>query len=221
MCGRFTIAMDFEELQEAFPGVDFGYYLKPNYNVAPSQQVLAIPNFDQQKALPFHWGLIPFWAKDKSIGYKMINARAETLHEKPSFKKPYRKQRCLIPASGFFEWQKSGAQKTPIYIHLKSGKPFAFAGLWEKWSPNEQETVHSCTIITTQPNELLSEIHNRMPVIINPENYQKWLDSKIEEPEELADLLSPFPSDEMAYHAVSTFVNSPKNNSSDCIKAVS
>ena len=218
MCGRFTVAMDIEELQEAFPGVDFGLYLKPNYNVAPSQQVLAIPNFDAGKALPFQWGLIPSWSKDKKIGYKMINARAETLHEKPSFKKPYRSQRCLIPANGFFEWKKQGTQKTPIYIQLKSKKPFAFAGLWEKWEPGDQEPIQSFTIITTEANDFLKPIHQRMPVILKPDDYAHWLNPEIKEFDQLAGLLAPYAADEMSFYPVSTFVNSPKNNNAECIK---
>lgn len=221
MCGRFTLAMDLEELQDAFPGVDFSLYLKPSYNIAPSQQVLVIPDFNAQKALPFHWGLIPFWSKDKAIGYKMINARAETVHEKPSFKKPFRSQRCLIPADGFFEWKKTEGSKTPCYIRMKSGKPFAFAGLWEKWSPQGQDPIHSCTIITTSPNPLLADIHNRMPVILPPESHSTCLDTSIDDPKSLSELLLPYSEEEMAAYPVSTFVNSPKNNSPDCIKPAS
>lgn len=218
MCGRFTVAMDVEELQEAFPGVDFGLYLKPNYNVAPSQQVLVIPNFNPTKALPFHWGLIPSWSKDKKIGYKMINARAETLHEKPSLKKPYRSQRCLVPANGFFEWKKQGNQKTPIYIQLASKKPFAFAGLWEKWEPHDQEPIQSFTIITTEANDALKSVHQRTPVILKPKDYSLWLNPEIKEFDQLSDLLVPYATDNMIYHPVSTLVNSPKNNDPECIK---
>jgi putative SOS response-associated peptidase YedK len=212
--------MDIEELQEEFPGVDFGFYLKPNYNVAPSQAVLAIPNFENRKALPFHWGLIPPWSKDKNIGYKMINARAETLSEKPNFRKPFQNQRCLILANGFYEWKKEGDIKQPYYIRLKSGKPFAFAGLWEKWTQSGHDPLFSCTIITTEANDLLASLHQRMPVILQPNHYQLWLDSGVSKSDRLSDLLLPYDPDKMTFHPVSTLVNSPRNNNPDCVKAL-
>lgn len=220
MCGRFTVSMDIEELQQAFPGVDFGLYLKPNFNVAPSQTVLAIPDFESSKAHAFHWGLVPPWSKDKSIGYKMINARAETLAEKPSFRKPLQKQRCLIPTNGFFEWKAAGNTKQPYYIRLKSGKPFAFAGLWEKWMQSDQEPLYSCTIITTVANELLQTLHQRMPVILPPDHYPTWLDTSIVESDRLSALLKPYGSEQMSFFPVSTLVNNPRNNSPDCVQAV-
>ncbi len=221
MCGRFTLTMDIEDLQESFPGVDFGLYLKPNYNIAPSQGILAIPNSDRTKASLFHWGLIPPWSKEKNISYKMINARSETLAEKPSFKKPFRSRRCLVLADGFYEWKKENGTKIPTYIRLKSGRPFAFAGLWEKWMEGGQSPVHSCTIITTEANELLQAVHHRMPVILSQKDYDLWLNSEEESPETLQKLLVPYDSDKMEYYPVSTLVNNPRHNNSDCIKAVS
>jgi len=213
--------MDIEDLQDAFPGVDFGMYLKPNYNIAPSQNILAIPDFDKAKASLFHWGLIPSWSKDKDISYKMINARSETLAEKPSFKKPFKNQRCLILSDGFYEWKRDKEKKIPTHIRLKSGKPFAFAGLWEKWIQGGQLPVFSCTIITTSANSLLQPVHPRMPVILKREDYNLWLDSDEKSPEILQKLLVPFEPDEMEYHPVSSFVNNPNNNSPECIKAIS
>jgi putative SOS response-associated peptidase YedK len=218
MCGRFSLNTDMEDLQEAFPGIDFGLYLNPSYNIAPSQNVLTIAGSNPDKAALYHWGLVPPWSKDQKIGYKMINARSETLAEKPSFKRPYKKQRCLIPASGFFEWKKENESKIPMHIHLKSGKPFAFAGLWEVWGGNKELPLYSCTIITTEANELLKEVHHRMPVILKQGDYEVWLDSKVEDTDRLNDLLKPFSADEMDYFPVSKFVNSPANNTPECIK---
>lgn len=218
MCGRFTLSMDTDELQVEFPNVDFGLYLNPSYNIAPSQKVLAISNEDHHKASLYHWGLIPSWSKDRKIGSKMINARGETLVEKPSFKQPFRRQRCLIVADGFYEWKKEGGAKIPVYIHLKKRKPFAFAGLWDRWQSPDGEHLHSCTIITTEANELLKPIHLRMPVILKSSDYQLWLGRTIEEPEELQGLIRPFESDQMAFYPVSTFVNSPANNTPKCIQ---
>lgn len=221
MCGRFTLTVDIEDLQEAFPGVDFSFYLKPSYNIAPSHNVLAITNTEPKKAKQYHWGLIPSWAKDKKIAYKMINARAETLAEKPSFKNPYRKKRCLIFSDGYFEWKKEAKDKVPIYIRMKSGKPFTFAGLWETWKQGDQPVINSCTIITTEANESLKDVHHRMPVILKNSDYDQWLDSSLQDPEILNSLLTPYDNEEMEYYPISTFVNSPKNNSPKCIEAAS
>ncbi len=157
MCGRFTLTADPNDLREAFPWVNIPEGVGPRYNIAPSQPVAVIPNDGQNQLNFFVWGLIPSWAKDPAIGNKMINARAETLAEKPSFRTAFRRRRCLIPASGFFEWkQEPGSKaKTPMYIRLKSGKPFALAGLWDRWDSPDGSTVFSCTIVTTQPNELM------------------------------------------------------------------
>ncbi len=220
MCGRFSFTMDMDELQEAFPGVDFGLYFDKSYNIAPSQNIMAITNVNSKNAGLFHWGLIPSWSKDKKIGYKMINARSETLAEKPSFKNAYKKQRCLIPADGFYEWKKETTTKTPFHIRMKSGKPFAFAGLWEKWQNPTEGIIYSCTIITTEANSLVKQVHHRMPVILAPEKYDVWLDPEIQQPAELGKLLVPFDADKMTSYPVSAMVNSPKNNTPDCVKPV-
>jgi putative SOS response-associated peptidase YedK len=222
MCGRFTLTADPNELREAFPWLNIPEAPAPRYNVAPSQPVAVIPNDGRNQLDYFIWGLIPSWAKDASIGNRMINARAETLTEKPSFRAAFRRRRCLIPANGFFEWKQDvgGKTKTPLYIRLKSGQPFALAGLWERWDSKDGSTIFSCTIITTQPNELLQSIHNRMPVILPPHTYTHWLDPGEPNLSDLAGLLQPYPAEEMTAYPVSRLVNSPANDLPACIEPV-
>jgi putative SOS response-associated peptidase YedK len=167
--------------------------------------------------IPVRWGLIPSWAKDMSVGSKMINARAETISEKPSYRNAFKKRRCLVVADGFYEWQSFSGAKRPIYIRFKSGRPFGFAGLYEIWNSPEGEEITTCTIITTQANELMRPIHERMPVIIPKEKEELWLDPKTEEQSLLFSLLKPYPADQMEAYPVSKKVNSPKNNSPDCL----
>ncbi len=229
MCGRFTLAADTKKLAEAFSGVEIPENLLPRYNVAPSQPVAVIANNNPHKLEFFQWGLIPSWAKDPAIGSQMINARAETLAEKASFKNAYRRRRCLVLADGFYEWRPppspppdrggKGGGKIPYYIHLASGRPFAFAGLWETWQTAE-DMILSCTIITTGPNELMAQIHNRMPVILPPAAYEQWLDPAERRPEELNSLLRPYPAELMRAYPVSKMVNSPKNDSQELIEPV-
>ena len=194
--------------------VEIGEYpssLTPSYNIAPTQEVAAVVEEDGKRQLRMlHWGLIPSWAKDPAIGNKMINARAETVSEKPSFRTAFKKRRCLIVADGFYEWRKTDNGKQPHHIRMEDGSPFAFAGLWETWR-NGQE-IRSCAIITTEANDLMGEIHHRMPVILPPENYGVWLDPDFGEKEALTALLKPYPSDEMEAYAVSRRVNKPANN---------
>lgn len=218
MCGRFTLTLDADGLQAAFPGMEPPKMAAPRYNVAPTQPVLAVPNNHPDKMEFMLWGLIPGWAKDTAIGSKMINARAETLAEKPSFKHAYKRRRCLILADGFYEWQTipGSKAKQPMFIHLADRKPFGFAGLWETWHPGD-ENILSCTIITTEPNELMSKIHNRMPVILPPSAWEEWLDPAELKPEALDHLLKAYPASEMAAYPVSTLVNSPANDTPDCI----
>jgi putative SOS response-associated peptidase YedK len=223
MCGRFTLTVDPDQLREAFPWLNIPDGLSPRYNIAPSQPVAVVPN-DGRNQLDFYvWGLIPSWAKDPAIGNRMINARAETLIEKPSFRNAFRRRRCLIPADGFYEWKQEPGRKTkiPTYVRLKDGKPFAFAGLWERWDSPDGSTVFSCTIITTQPNELMQEIHNRMPVILPEAAYPLWLNPGEADTGQLQALLQPYPAGEMAAYPVSTLVNSPDNDTAACIAPVS
>lgn len=164
------------------------------------------------------WGLVPSWAKDEKIGYKMINARSEGIETKPSFRAAFKRHRCLVPTTGFYEWKKVDAKmKQPYFIRLKSGEPFAFAGLWEVWGPDNLETF---TIITTENNELIEPIHTRMPVILHEKDEAVWLDPELHDADKLKELLKPYPSEEMEMYEVSTFVNSPKNESPDCIKPI-
>ncbi|MDH3944981.1 MAG: SOS response-associated peptidase, partial [Anaerolineae bacterium] len=162
----------------------------------------------------FTWGLVPSWSKDPKMGSRMINARAETLAEKPSFRAAYKRRRCLILADGFYEWVKKPGHKTktPHYIQLTSGQPFAFAGLWEYWQGDDGSEIKSCTIITTEPNSLIGKLHNRMPVILPPETYDLWLDPGEASREQLDPLLKAYPSEEMKHHPISTLVNSPAND---------
>lgn len=219
MCGRFTLTTKPQQLSESFAQFTPPAELSPRYNIAPTQQVAVVANNGQNRIEFFQWGLIPSWAKEPAIGNRMINARAETLAEKPAFKQAYKKRRCLVLADGFYEWRKAqnGGSKTPYYIGLRSGEPFAFAGLWESWRSPEDETVLSCTIITTTPNELVAELHNRMPVILPPGAYDQWLDPAEQPADELDRLLKPYPAVLMAAYRVSTLVNNPSNDSPECI----
>ena len=218
MCGRFTLTTSKQQLAEAFAEFAPPKSISPRYNIAPSQPVAVVPNTGQNQIDFFIWGLIPSWAKDPKIGNRLINARAETLAEKPSFRAAYRRRRCLVLADGFFEWRKqSDKTKVPMYIQMASQTPFAFAGLWEEWHSDYGDQLLSCTIITTEPNELLASIHNRMPVILPPEAFDQWLDPAEQPASRLQPLLQPFPADQMAAYPVSTFVNNPRNESEQCI----
>jgi putative SOS response-associated peptidase YedK len=218
MCGRYTLASPTERLAEEF-GVDAASIeLAPNYNVAPTQQVAAVLDEGGQRRLEvLRWGLIPPWADDPGIGSRMINARSETAPGKPSFRRAFRERRCLIPADGFYEWQRTNGAKQPYYIHMEGGRPFAFAGLWESWSKGGEGEVRTCTILTTGANALVGEVHDRMPVILAHDAYDVWLDPASER-DELTGLLAPYPEDEMEAYPVSRFVNSPSNNDPRCIE---
>jgi putative SOS response-associated peptidase YedK len=218
MCGRYTLASPTERLAEEF-GVDASSTeLAPNYNVAPTQQVAAVLEEGGQRRLEvLRWGLIPPWADDPGIGSRMINARSETAPGKPSFRRAFRERRCLIPADGFYEWQRTNGAKQPYYIHMEDGRPFAFAGLWESWSKGGEGEVRTCTILTTGANALVGGVHDRMPVILAHDAYDVWLDPASER-DELTGLLAPYPVDEMEAYPVSRFVNSPSNNDPRCIE---
>jgi putative SOS response-associated peptidase YedK len=164
-----------------------------------------------------NWSLIPSWAEDPKIGDWMINARSETAADKPSFRSAFRKRRCLIPTDGFYEWQKNGGKKQPFFIHRADAKPFAFAGLWEHWEGDGQ-VIESCTILTTEANELMRPLHDRMPVILQPEDYDRWLDPRLDKPEAVQPLLRPYPSEALAAYPVTTLVNNPRNDKAECLK---
>ncbi len=222
MCGRFTLTVDPADLQDAFPQFTFPEKYAPRYNISPTQPILAIPNDGKNSADFFVWGLIPSWAKDPSIGSKLINARSETLAEKPSFRGGFKYHRCLILADGFYEWKSQPGTKikVPHFIRLKSGKPFAIAGLWDNWQSPDGGAVKSATIITTAPNSLMAPIHNRMPVIVSPDAYTQWLDPAARTADSLQPLLVSYPADEMTAHPVSTLVNSPANDRKECVAPV-
>jgi putative SOS response-associated peptidase YedK len=219
MCGRYTLTVNPEQLQQAFPDYQAPDQVQARYNIAPTQPVLVIPNDGRNKMDFFVWGLVPSWAKDPSIGNRMINARAETLLEKPAFRTAFRRRRCLIPADGFYEWKQTPGSKTktPMHIRMKSGTPFAFGGLWEYWSGPDGSEILSCTIITTAPNTLMEGIHNRMPLILPEDAYDTWLATGEQKPEALLPLLRPYKPEEMHAYPVSTLVNSPANDVPDCV----
>ncbi|TYO74083.1 SOS response-associated peptidase [Rossellomorea marisflavi] len=216
MCGRFSLIESVHELQQQFE-FDLSADLQPRFNIAPSQEVFSIiSDGKKRRGGMLRWGLVPHWAKEAKIGYKMINARAEGINEKPSFREPFRKKRCLIIADGFYEWKKVDDRKQPYRFVMKDGKPFAFAGLWETWRKGDAP-LHTCTIITTTPNALTEDVHDRMPVILKRTDYARWLDPSNQAVDELKSLLVPYPAEEMELYAVSELVNSPKNDVADVL----
>jgi len=218
MCGRYTLTTPAERLAEEFGFKDSSVELPQSYNVAPTQGVAAVLEEGGGRRLEvLRWGLIPPWANDPQIGSRMINARSETAPEKPSFRRAFRERRCLIPADGFYEWQRTNGAKQPFYIHMEDGRPFAFAGLWESWGRGNEGEIRTCTILTTGANAVVGEIHERMPVIVAPDAYDVWLDPSSER-DELTGLLAPYPEDEMEAYPVSRFVNSPSNNDPRCVE---
>ena len=222
MCGRFTRKEKDRHLAEALK-VAFPSDITPRYNIAPSQQVAcvrSIPESKERECVELKWGLVPSWAKDVSIGNKMINARAETASEKPSFRKAFKHHRCVVLADGYYEWNREGKAKQPFYIQFKDQRMFAFAGLWERWEKGSDGPLETCALLTIEPNAVMEPIHHRMPVILQPRDYDTWLDPGIQDPTLLSSLLHPYPSEEMETFPVSPMVNNPRNDSADCVKAV-
>jgi putative SOS response-associated peptidase YedK len=223
MCGRFTLTASIAEIAERF-SAEYSFKdedYSSSYNIAPSQSVLAVINDGQTNRMGFlRWGLIPPWAKDVSIGHKLVNARAETLTEKPSYRHAFQKKRCLIVADSFYEWKRVNNQKIPMRILLKSHELFSMVGLWEQWKSPNGDSIFSCTIITTKPNPLMASIHDRMPVILKPQDEPLWLDPTISDPKKLKNLLKPYDEQWMEAYEVSQLVNSPKNNSPDLIQPI-
>ncbi|MCP4310202.1 MAG: SOS response-associated peptidase [Bacteroidetes bacterium] len=218
MCGRYNLITDAQAIVDFFE-VENSLEIEPRYNIAPSQNIPVIRQKGEIREISLlHWGLIPHWAKDKKIGYRMINARAETVAGKPSFRAAFRQRRCLIPATGFYEWQLVTGGKQPYNIQIGEGKLFAFAGLWESWKGGDGEVVESCTIIVTDANDVVRPIHDRMPVILHPADYGIWLDSELHDQAVLQPLLGPCPSKWITCYPVSRRVGSPANDGPGLVK---
>lgn len=220
MCGRYTLTSSGEEVADLFALLDIPP-IPQRYNLAPTQEaaVVRVPEPGAPRELSFlRWGLVPYWAKDITIGNRMINARAESVAEKPAYRSSFRRQRCLIPASGFYEWKKEGKAKQPYLIRRKDRRPFAFAGLWSRWKDPERGPLDTFTILTTDANERVRELHDRMPVILAREDFDLWLDPKVQDAARLQPLLVPLAGDDLELVRVSKMVNSPANDLPDCIE---
>jgi putative SOS response-associated peptidase YedK len=222
MCGRFTLRTRASVLSEHF-ACDIPD-LQRRYNVAPTQMVASVrgdADSPQREFLMLRWGLIPTWAKDVSIGSRMINARAETVADKPAFRTAFRRRRCIVLADGYFEWAKRGRVKQPYYFRMRDDRPFGLAGLWEVWRDKSTENViQSCAVITTEANELSHPIHDRMPAILAPDDYETWLAPSARDVATLQAMLSPFDARQMVVDAVSTHVNSPRNDDPRCVQVI-
>jgi putative SOS response-associated peptidase YedK len=223
MCGRFTLRTPASAIAEQFSLLEVPD-LQPRFNIAPSQPVAVVRIDPRQAALRqlvfLHWGLVPSWADDPKIGNRMINARAETAADKPSFRAAMRRRRCLIVADGFYEWKTVAKRRQPMHIRMRDGSALAFAGLWESWEGAGHAVLESCTILTTSANELIQSIHDRMPVIIAPADYAQWLDPAVQQAETVLPLLRPYPADEMEAYAVSPRVNNPARDDEECVEKV-
>jgi putative SOS response-associated peptidase YedK len=213
------MAQEYEKLQRQY-GFKPTTYVPPfRYNVAPGQVMPVLVKETERELTPMRWGLVPSWAKDEKIGYKMINARSETVAEKPSFRMPFRRQRCLVLADAWYEWMpaKDKGRKRPFLFALKGNEPFGFAGLWDIWTTPDGELLRSFSIITTEANELAKQVHHRMPVIVPRTDEERWLDCDVADPDSLKSILAPYPSSEIQAYEVSPLVNSPRNDSPECL----
>jgi putative SOS response-associated peptidase YedK len=221
MCGRYTLTVTSEQLIARYDVEEWNHPYTPRYNIAPGQFITAVIYDGEKNRLgELKWGLVPNWARDASIGYKMINARSETLLEKPAFRNLVNRKRCLIPADGFYEWKRAGDKKQPMRIMMKNQEIFSFAGLYDTWVSPAGEKISTCTIITTTPNRLMADIHNRMPVILRRENEAMWLDRSNQNTVELLSLLQSYSSEEMTAYPVPAIVGNVKNDSPECIKSL-
>lgn len=222
MCGRFSLSTDTGKVAKAFQLDDVPLF-RPRYNIAPSEPIPCVSVARESGQRTFghrQWGLVPIWAKDPSIGYRMINARSETVAEKPVYRHAFKRRRCLVIADGFYEWQKMGKRKQPHFIHLKSKDPFGFAGLYEHWQDQNGNELDTCSILTCPANELMVTLHDRMPVILSSDHHDVWLDPQNQDTDMLVSLLRPYPAEQMVEHAVSTFVNRPSNDDARCVQPV-
>ncbi|MFH0996875.1 MAG: SOS response-associated peptidase [Pseudomonadota bacterium] len=218
MCGRFTLHFPVELLAEIFGLPDFPG-LVPRYNIAPTQAAAVVRSTGKASSIDLlRWGLVPSWAKDISAGSRMINARSESLPDKPAFRNAVRLRRCIVPASGFYEWKPEGSRKVPYYIRLSDGAPMGFAAIWEAWKTPDGSFLETFAILTTSANSLIAPIHDRMPVILHPDTYGLWLDKDVHDPKQLQRLYLPYSADFLILHPVSTRVNSPRNDDIACIE---
>ena len=220
MCGRYSLIADIGELAGRFEFDGDWLTFESAYNIAPTQEVLTVVGGESRRGGFMRWGLIPQWAKNASIGSRMINARAETVAEKPAYRDALRRRRCLVLADGFYEWQRTGGAKRTMRIVIQSGEPFAFAGLWSMWRDPDGNRISSCAIITAAANELLNPIHDRMPVILSRELEELWLDRSIDDPGALSSVLNPYPDEEMEAFEVSTLINSAANDGPEVIARI-
>ena len=219
MCGRYTLKTHAEVLAEHFELPEVPWF-EPRYNIAPTQPVAVVRAGSEgggRELSMLRWGLIPSWADDPSIGNRMINARAETVAEKSAYRSAFRHRRCLVPADGFYEWAKANGAKQPHYFQLKDGGPFAFAGLWERWAKGEKP-IESCTLLTTEANDVVSPVHDRMPIILEPKDYGGWLDPQRRRLEDVSAILRPFPADRMVAYPVGRWVNDPRHDDPRCVE---
>lgn len=221
MCGRFAFYSPREAVQDIF-GVAFPAALEPRYNIAPSQFIVTLRAADSGGLEPalLKWGLVPSWARDPGIGNRMINARAETVHEKPSFRAAFKRRRCVILTDGFYEWRREGDHKTPYFITMGNSRPFAMAGLWEHWQGGDGTELQTCTIITTAANKIMRPLHDRMPVILSPDQATRWCGRDSDEREVAKALLAANANAAMLYWPVSTVVNNPGNDGADLVQEV-
>jgi putative SOS response-associated peptidase YedK len=218
MCGRFTQRTPKKTLAKEFQ-VEEMPEIEARYNIAPTQDILSIRRAEEGlEAVLLKWGLVPSWPKDSSIGAKLINARSETVTEKPSFREAFKKRRCIIPADGFYGWQRTGGQKHPFFFRMQDEHPFGFAGLWERWKGEGNQVINSCTILTTEANEVLEPVHDRMPVILHSDDYELWLDADMRKLDLVKELLRSFPASEMTAYPVSQSINSPSNQGAQLIE---
>jgi putative SOS response-associated peptidase YedK len=217
MCGRYTLHHSIEAIADRFNVTSVAFDQDPRYNIAPTQEVAAVTGDDERTLRGLVWGLVPFWAKDPQIGNRMINARAETIAEKPAYKHAFVRRRCLIPADGFYEWMRTGDHRTPMHIRFRDERLFAFAGIWERWASPDGEELFTCSLVTVEPNRLVAPIHNRMPAILSPEDEAAWLTPDVK-PAQLLELLRAHEPDDMVAFPVSRRVNSPAIDDAECIE---
>jgi putative SOS response-associated peptidase YedK len=220
MCGRFAQKSDPKRLAGQF-GVAEAPAAEARYNVAPTQDILCVrAGGDGREMTLLKWGLVPSWAKDAAMGARLINARGETVAEKPSFREAFKRRRCIVPADGFYEWRRQGSEKQPFFFRMRDDSPFGFAGLWERWEGDGGRVVNSCAILTTEANDVVRPVHERMPVILHREDYDLWLEDDARKRDLLAELLRPYPASEMTSHAVGPAVNSPRSQGESLVEQV-